>query len=173
MSEKDSALSKEGFEIPEPSMSHESLHNDSDFDATIKTFQEFDDIQKIEMFKALLSGDKEKFENMIKGDLLSKYADAMESDGKDPHEAFKNDKSVYYKAIAGVPYANENERSLNKEKVSEEEYVIDLMLGSKSKEEWNNNCDKVKEKFGDYPDFWYKDIVSSGLADEVQSNWGK
>ncbi|MEI7616568.1 MAG: hypothetical protein WCJ54_07625, partial [Actinomycetota bacterium] len=38
--------------------------------------------------------------------------------------------------------------------------VIALMKGSKNDVEWNVNCDKVKAaNNGDYPDFWFKEII--------------
>jgi hypothetical protein len=41
--------------------------------------------------------------------------------------------------------------------------VIDLMVSSRSDEEWNANCDAVKLLFGGYyPDFWYAAIIRSG-----------
>lgn len=42
--------------------------------------------------------------------------------------------------------------------------VIKLMRSSKSEKEWNENCDKVKEEFFGYPDWWYETIIlgSSG-----------
>lgn len=52
--------------------------------------------------------------------------------------------------------------------------VKDVMAGSQSKDEWNANCDKIKEAFdGKYPDFWYKDIIMSGLASQTSSKWEK
>lgn len=46
--------------------------------------------------------------------------------------------------------------------------VIDLMSSSKNSTEWNDNCVKVKTAFGgDYPDFWYGEIVMSGLMDRT------
>lgn len=45
--------------------------------------------------------------------------------------------------------------------------VIDLMKSSKSKQEWNDNCDKVKKACNGYPDFWFVEIVMSGLADKT------
>ncbi|MCK4958025.1 MAG: hypothetical protein KAT00_01460 [Planctomycetes bacterium] len=42
--------------------------------------------------------------------------------------------------------------------------VIDLMKSSKSEEEWNNNCAKMRAACGGWPPFWYEVIVSSGLA---------
>ena len=46
--------------------------------------------------------------------------------------------------------------------------MIDLMASSKNDFEWNENCDKVKAAFGgDYPPFWYKEIIVSGLMDKT------
>lgn len=46
--------------------------------------------------------------------------------------------------------------------------MIDLMSSSKNESEWNDNCDKVKAAFGgDYPNFWYREIVMSGLMDRT------
>ena len=57
------------------------------------------------------------------------------------------------------------------EKMTEEQVVV-LMESSNSEEEWNQNCDMVKKSFNeDYPEFWYKEIIISGVADEVRSNW--
>lgn len=53
-----------------------------------------------------------------------------------------------------------------------EEEVTDLMKSSISEEDWNRNCDIVKERCGGYPSFWYAAIVLSGLAGEVSSSWG-
>jgi hypothetical protein len=50
--------------------------------------------------------------------------------------------------------------------------VIDLMSGSKTEKEWNENCDKVKAAFNGYPDFWYAEIVLSGIAGVVCSKPG-
>ena len=54
------------------------------------------------------------------------------------------------------------------------EGVVELMRTSKSEEEWNNNCDKVKAANGkDYPAFWYESIMLSGVAYEVMRRWKK
>ena len=46
--------------------------------------------------------------------------------------------------------------------------VLDLMRLSKSKQEWDLNCDKVKAAHnGSYPDYWYKEVVLSGLCDKT------
>ena len=44
------------------------------------------------------------------------------------------------------------------------EGVKELMASSTSEREWNANCDAVKAANGDYPAFWYKEVVLSGLA---------
>ena len=33
--------------------------------------------------------------------------------------------------------------------------------------ECDDNCDKVTEACGGYPDFWYREIILSGFADQV------
>lgn len=45
--------------------------------------------------------------------------------------------------------------------------VITLMKSSKNEEDWDKNCDKVKAACGGYPDFWYPEIIVSGLCDET------
>jgi hypothetical protein len=48
-----------------------------------------------------------------------------------------------------------------------EQEVVDLMSSSKNKQEWNRNCDTVKERCGGYPKFWYKAVVLSGLMNRT------
>jgi hypothetical protein len=44
--------------------------------------------------------------------------------------------------------------------------VIDLMKSSKSNKDWNTNCDIVKlENGGGYPNYWYAEVILSGLCD--------
>ncbi len=50
--------------------------------------------------------------------------------------------------------------------------VVALMCSSKNETEWNANCDAVKAANGGYPDFWYMEIIVSGLAQEVAISWG-
>lgn len=52
-----------------------------------------------------------------------------------------------------------------------QEGVKALMESSTSEREWNDNCAKVKEANGGYPDFWYALIVLSGLVGKVQAKW--
>lgn len=59
------------------------------------------------------------------------------------------------------------------EELSTPEQVIDLMSGSQSEQEWNNNCDKVKAAFKGYPDWWYEKIILSGVLAQTQQNWEK
>jgi len=50
--------------------------------------------------------------------------------------------------------------------------VKKLMESSKTIAEWNENCDKVKSSHnGQYPDFWYKEIVLSGLMKRTEFNY--
>jgi len=50
--------------------------------------------------------------------------------------------------------------------------VVELMKSSKNVDEWNLNCDKVKEQFqGQYPDFWYEAILVSGVYNKTVESW--
>lgn len=54
------------------------------------------------------------------------------------------------------------------------ENVVKLMESSKNENEWNANCDKVKKSNdSNYPDFWYKAIVISGVTSKTQATWHK
>lgn len=49
--------------------------------------------------------------------------------------------------------------------LTKEEDVVELMKSSTDENEWNDNCDKVKDaNMGDYPSFWYKAIILSGIG---------
>ncbi len=57
-----------------------------------------------------------------------------------------------------------------------EQEVIDLMKASKSDEEWNANCQKVKEACGgEFPKFWNTAVIFSGLAPKVavEQKWAR
>ena len=51
------------------------------------------------------------------------------------------------------------------------EEVIKLMESSTSSEDWNQNCDRVKEACGGYPGFWYEAIILSGVIEKSHKNW--
>jgi len=54
-----------------------------------------------------------------------------------------------------------------------ENEVVELMKSSNTEEEWNSNCDRVKNTFGgQYPTYWYSAIVMSGVASETAAKWG-
>jgi hypothetical protein len=54
-----------------------------------------------------------------------------------------------------------------------EEQVVELMKSSKSEDEWDANTRKVKGAFnGQYPYFWYKAIIASGVATQMASSSG-
>lgn len=48
--------------------------------------------------------------------------------------------------------------------------AIDLMKTSTNNDEWDANCDKVKDAFLGYPDWWYKEIILSGLMRSTLGN---
>lgn len=50
--------------------------------------------------------------------------------------------------------------------------VVELMRSSTSEEEWDDNCDRVKEACNGYPDFWYRAILSSGVMTETVEKFG-
>ncbi len=61
-----------------------------------------------------------------------------------------------------------------KEKVVTQDEVILLMDSSKTEQEWNDNCDKVKAAHdGRYPDYWFMSIVLSGLRDRCVEKFSK
>lgn len=49
--------------------------------------------------------------------------------------------------------------------------VVALMESSRSEDEWNQNCDRVKAACGGYPDYWYAAVVLSGVAARTQAKW--
>lgn len=65
-----------------------------------------------------------------------------------------------------------NETPSDSPKLSTLEEVVALMSGSKSEQEWNANCDRVKKDFNGYPPFWYPAIVASGLAQRTAESFG-
>ena len=53
-----------------------------------------------------------------------------------------------------------------------QQQVIDLMITSRSEEEWNANADKVKAACGGrYPAFWFFAIVTSGVMAATRRSW--
>lgn len=60
------------------------------------------------------------------------------------------------------------------------EQVIALMLSSRNVDEWNSNCDHVKDSFAvevngqkrhRYPDFWFDAIMKSGVYARTEAKW--
>jgi hypothetical protein len=49
--------------------------------------------------------------------------------------------------------------------------VVNLMKSAYSEEDWNNKCDQVKSACGGYPDYWFAEIIASGLADRTKASW--
>jgi hypothetical protein len=51
--------------------------------------------------------------------------------------------------------------------------VAAVMATSRNEEEWNRNCDLIKEAFyGDYPPFWWEAVFMSGVAHRTMANFG-
>lgn len=51
--------------------------------------------------------------------------------------------------------------------------VIELLESSQSSADWSRNCDTIKKAFGgDYPDFWFQDIMQSGLMRKILARFG-
>lgn len=49
-----------------------------------------------------------------------------------------------------------------------QEQVVALMKSSKNSKEWDDNCDIVKKAHNDqYPSYWYKTMIISGLINEI------
>ena len=53
------------------------------------------------------------------------------------------------------------------------EGVKKLMLSSRTPDEWDNNCDKVKAANNGYPDFWFSTIIIGGILHQVQQTWNE
>lgn len=51
------------------------------------------------------------------------------------------------------------------------EGVKQHMRESTSEKDWNRRCDEVKAANNGYPQFWYAEIILSGLAAMAQANW--
>ena len=53
-----------------------------------------------------------------------------------------------------------------------EEGVTALMQSSSSEKDWNYKADKVRQaNNNDYPNFWYKACILSGLVNRVSAGW--
>ena len=70
-------------------------------------------------------------------------------------------------AEKGLP----EDATMSNENLKLEEGVVALMRSSKSKKEWNANCDKVRAANQGYPDFWFQAIIASEVKTETQRNW--
>jgi len=53
------------------------------------------------------------------------------------------------------------------------EDVKEVLGQTCSEGEWNLVCDKVKkENNGEYPEWWFQEIILSGFGDKVMRKWG-
>jgi hypothetical protein len=69
------------------------------------------------------------------------------------------------------PLTPDQENPMSSTDLTTRDGVAALMRSSKSEEEWNANCDKVKAANQGYPDFWYATVILSGLAGDTQRSW--
>jgi hypothetical protein len=53
------------------------------------------------------------------------------------------------------------------------EQIAQFMETSRTAEEWDKNCDLVKEACGGYPSFWWETIMVSGLARRTMAKFGE
>ena len=49
----------------------------------------------------------------------------------------------------------------------EKQEALALLNGVKSEAEWNSACDKIKAACGGYPDWWYSEVIQTGLLDKL------
>jgi hypothetical protein len=49
--------------------------------------------------------------------------------------------------------------------------VVDFMSAATSESDWNERCDKVKDAFNGYPDFWFSDIILNGVLATTRAKW--
>ena len=51
--------------------------------------------------------------------------------------------------------------------------VIDLLEKCQSSEDWRIACRIIKEEHENgYPDFWWKEVILSGVGDRIAARWG-
>ncbi len=62
-------------------------------------------------------------------------------------------------------------RVFNEASLKTPEGVRELMGSSSSEREWNENADAVKAANRGYPDFWFKEVVISGLASQTAAKF--
>ena len=65
-----------------------------------------------------------------------------------------------------------NENPQESPKLTTQEEVVALMKSSKSEQEWNDNCDKVKADFNGYPNFWHTAIMMSNITQKTTNSFG-
>lgn len=67
----------------------------------------------------------------------------------------------------------DSKKEIKIERMSTEEQV-GLLSNTKSKEEWTEICDKIKELNGNkYPKWWMKEVLMAGIPEKAKKNWSK
>ena len=49
--------------------------------------------------------------------------------------------------------------------------MVAHMSASTSADDWNRRRDEVKRANAGYPQFWFADVIMSGVASDTQSRW--
>lgn len=58
--------------------------------------------------------------------------------------------------------------------LTQESDVVKHMKQAANESDWNRRCDEVKDaNGGDYPSFWFKAIILSGVASQTAMQWGR
>lgn len=52
--------------------------------------------------------------------------------------------------------------------------VMELLESVQTYKQWADACDKIKRAHGyGYPDYWFKDVLQSGMADRILGRFGE
>lgn len=52
------------------------------------------------------------------------------------------------------------------------EDILNRLAATKTEAEWNDICDDVKRaNAGDYPNWWFSEVILSGLASRKRAHW--
>ena len=50
---------------------------------------------------------------------------------------------------------------------------LGILKNSTTEQEWNKSCDEIKEAHGgEYPAWWFSEVVLSGLATQTRHRFG-
>jgi hypothetical protein len=52
------------------------------------------------------------------------------------------------------------------------EEVLALLEKCQSRKDWGMACDFIKMSCDGYPDFWWEEVIQSGVGDRIAARWG-